>query len=170
MPNIPIQYSLRERVPGVGKLSGKTVYQAVPTGRKRISFRSLSEEVARNTTFAPEEVQAVINLMTKIAKAHVENGNIVEMGDLGTLTPSFKSVLVEKTERGEDAFNAHVHISKPTVRFRPNRQYFELRGVSYERVAPKPKSTKTSSGASANTSGSPASSTKPSASTGDGLV
>lgn len=134
MSNIPIQYTLSEQKATVGPLKGKSVYIARPTGRKRISFRNVTEEVARHTTFAPEEVQAVINLFTKVAKTHVENGNIVEIGDLGTLTPSFKSQQVEKTERGEEAFNPNVHIVKPVVKLSPSRKYFELRGVSYERT------------------------------------
>lgn len=146
MSNIPIQYTLSEQKATVGPLKGKTIYQARPTGRKRISFRNITEEVARHTTFAPEEVQAVINLFTKVAKTHVENGNIVEIGDLGTLMPSFKSLQVEKTERGEEAFNASVHITKPVVKLSPSRKYFELRGVSYERTYAKSVKIKPDSG------------------------
>lgn len=142
MSNKPIQYVLSERQSQVGKLKGKTVLQAIPTGRSRVSFRNLCTEISRNTTFAPEEVAAVINLMTKIAKVHVENGDIVELGDLGTLTPGFRSQVVEKTAEGDKAFNANVHITKPTVKFSPSRKYFELHDVSYERTEPKASSGK----------------------------
>lgn len=137
MSNKPIHYVLKTRTARLGKNQGKEVLQAVPTGRDRVSFRNICEEVADNTTFAPEEVAAVINLLTKTAKRHVENGDIVELGDLGTLSPSFKSIEVAKTDQGDSAFNANLHITKPTVRFAPNRKYFELRGVSFERSFPK---------------------------------
>ncbi len=80
MGNMPLQYVLKERRSAFGRLKGKTVIQAMPTGRKRISHRN-----------------------AEIAKKQVENGNIVEFGDIGTLTPSFKSKQIEK---GVEEFNA----------------------------------------------------------------
>ncbi len=136
MANTPLQYVLSERVAGIGKLKGKKIIQARPTGRKRIDHRRFCEEVARATTFTGAEVEAVLRLASEIAKKHVENGNIVDFGDIGTLSPSFKSHLVEK---GVEEFNAHKHIIKPVVRLSPSRKYFELRGVSFERVEAKEK-------------------------------
>ncbi len=139
MGNMPLQYVLYEREAVLGKLKGKTVIQAQPTGRKRVSHRNFCEEVARATTFTGAEVEAVLRLAAEIAKRHVENGNIVEFGDIGTLKPSFKSKQIEK---GVEEFNANVHIVKPVVRLSPSKEYFELRGVSFERVEPQPKKKK----------------------------
>ncbi len=130
MRNTPLQYVLRERKSVLGKLKGKTVIQAMPTGRKRISHRNFCDEVARATTFTGAEVEAVLRLAAEIAKKHVENGNIVDFGDIGTLKPSFKTV----------------------VRLAPSKEYFELRGVSFERVEPQPKKKKKDDGASAGPS------------------
>lgn len=132
MANRPLAYSLTERKATLGKLKGKTVLQAIPTGRNRVDHRQFCDEVADATTFTGEEVQAVLRRAAKKAKEHVENGDIVDFGDLGTLTPSFQSVLVEK---GAEEFNANKHIKKPKVALRPNARYFRLDGVSYERVA-----------------------------------
>ncbi len=147
MGNFPLQYVLYERKATLGSLKNKMVIQAQPTGRKRISHRNFCEEVARATTFTGAEVEAVLRLAAEIAKKHVENGNIVEFGDIGTLKPSFKSKQVEK---GVEEFNANVHIVKPTVLLSPSRKYFELRGVSFERVEPKPKKKKNTSSGSAS--------------------
>ncbi len=136
MGNRPIQYVLHEQQAPFGKLKGKTVIKATPTNRERVSHRNFCEEVARATTFTGAEVEAVLRLASEIAKKHVENGDIVDFGDIGTLKPSFKSKQVEK---GVEEFNANVHIVKPRVLLSPSRKYFELRGVSYERVEPKPK-------------------------------
>ena len=96
--------------------------------------------MARATTFTGAEVEAVLRLAAEIAKRHVENGDIVEFGDIGTLTPSFQSKIVEK---GKTEFNPNVHITKPVVRLSPSRKYFTLSGVSYERVeAPAKKTAK----------------------------
>ena len=131
MANRPIAYTLTERKATLGKMAGKTVLQARPTGRKRVDHRNFCEEVARATTFTGAEVEAVLRLAAEIAKKHVENGDIVEYGDLGTLTPSFQSKLIEK---GKTEFNPNIHITKPVVRLSPSRKYFTLTGVSFERV------------------------------------
>lgn len=131
MANRPIAYTLSERKATVGALAGKTVIQANPTGRKRVDHRTFCEEVARATTFTGVEVEAVLRLAAEVARKHVENGDIVDFGDIGTLRPSFRSKLVEKSK---EAFNAAVHITKPVVKLMPSRRYFTLTGVTYERV------------------------------------
>ncbi len=143
--NRPIQYVLHEQEATLGKLKGKTIIQARATNRERISHRNFCEEVARATTFTGAEVEAVLRLASEIAKKHVENGDIVDFGDIGTLKPTFKSKQIEK---GKEDFNANVHILKPMVRLSPSRKYFELRGVSFERVEPRKKAKAGSSSSS----------------------
>ena len=133
MANRPIAYTLKERKGTVGNLKGKIVVQAHPTGRKRVDHRSFCDEVAHATTFTGAEVEAVLRLAAEIAKKHVENG------DIGKLTPSFQSKLVEK---GKTEFNPKVHITKPVVHLTPSKKYFTLTGVSYERVTAPEKETK----------------------------
>jgi len=116
MANRPIAYTLKERKGTVGNLKGKIVVQAHPTGRKRVDHRSFCDEVAHATTFTGAEVEAVLRLAAEIAKKHVENGDIVDFGDIGTLTPL-------------------VHLT-------PSKKYFTLTGVSYERVTAPEKETK----------------------------
>ena len=128
MANRPIAYTLSERKATVGALAGKTVIQANPTGRKRVDHRTFCEEVARATTFTGVEVEAVLRLAAEVARKHVENGDIVDFGDIGTLRPSFRSKLMEK---GKEAFNTAVHITKPVVKLMPSRHYFTLTGVTY---------------------------------------
>lgn len=137
MAKKPLNFIVTEKKCKLGKFAGKTVLQAQPTERERVDFRELCEEIARNTTFSPEEVAAVINLMTKIAKVHVENGESVELGDLGTVRPSFRSVMIEKTPDAK--FNAQQHITSASVEFLPSRKYFELRDVNFEQVQPRQK-------------------------------
>ena len=67
------------------------------------------------------------------------NGDIVEYGDIGTLSPSFKSKIVEK---GKEEFRPIIHITKPVVRLTPSKQYFTLKDVSYKRVEASTKKTK----------------------------
>ena len=131
MASRPIAYTQKGRKGIVGNLKGKIVVQAHPTGRKRVDHRSFCDEVAHATTFTGAEVEAILRLAAEIAKKYVENGDIVDFGDIGTLTPSFQSKLVEK---GKEEFNPKVHITKPVVHLTPSKKYFTLTGVSYEHV------------------------------------
>ena len=154
MANKPLQFVVVERKLNVGKNAGKLVQIAKPTGHHRVDFRNFCERVAKPTTFNRQEVEAVLNYATEIAKDIVANGDIVEFGDLGTLMPSFKSKAVEQSTK----FNANVHIEKPVVLLQPSKKYFTLTGVSYEQTeaksakpkasepAPKPKDESHNSG------------------------
>ena len=139
MSNRPLAYVLSERKANLGKMAGKIAIQARPTGRKRVNHRSFCDEAAHATTFTGAEVEAVLRLAAEIAKRHVENGDIVDFGDIGTLSPSFQSNLVEK---GKEKFNPNVHIAKPIVHLAPSKKYFTLTGVSYEHVTVTDKASK----------------------------
>ena len=136
MAKKPLAYVLYEHIAGTGSLKGKTVIQARATGRHRIGHRDFCEAVARATTFTGAEIEAVLRLAAQVAKTYVENGDIVDFGDLGTLRPSFQSKLVEK---GKEEFDAKKHILRPRVGLVPSRAYFTLQGVNYERVPAKEK-------------------------------
>ena len=107
------------------------------------------------------EVQSVLNLAADMAREVVANGDIVDFGRLGTLSPSFKSKVVPTGTE----FNANVHITEPRVNLRPNSTYFRLSPdeVSYERMLAKPtakdkaKKPKGEGGASTSSGDSPSS-------------
>ena len=71
MANRPLAYSLTERKATLGKLKGKTVLQAIPTGRNRVDHRQFCDEVADATTFTGEEVQAVLRRAPKSPKSTI---------------------------------------------------------------------------------------------------
>lgn len=134
MANKPLQFVVVECKLNVGKSAGKLIQIAKPTGRHRVDFHNFCERVAKSTTFNRQEVEAVLNYATEIAKDIVANGDIVEFGDLGTLMPSFKSKAVEQGTK----FNANVHIEKPVLLLQPSKKHFTLTGVSYEQTEAKP--------------------------------
>ena len=135
MANKPLQFVLVERKINIGPNAGKTVQIARPTGRHRVDFRNFCERVAKSTTFNRQEVEAVLNYATEIARDIVANGDIVEFGDLGTLKPSFKSKAVEIGT----PFRAQEHIEKPVVLLNPSKKYFTLTDVTYEQTTVKSK-------------------------------
>ena len=87
--NKPIGYTLGERKVGIGPNKGKVVIQATPSGRHCMSFECFCELVAKDTTLNYMEVQSVLNLASDTAREVVTNGDIVDFGRLGTLSPSF---------------------------------------------------------------------------------
>ena len=132
MANKPIQFFLREQKLNIGKQARKTVIVARPTGRQRVDFRNFCARIAKSTTFNAQEVAAVLNLASETAR------DIVANGDMGTLTPSFKSKAVERVEQ----FRAQQHIEKPVVKLLASAKYFTLNDVTYEQVEPKVKKEK----------------------------
>ena len=69
MANRPLQFVLRLRKLKVkGKENRVDMQVAVPTGRKRVDFRSFCKAVSNNTTFSPEEVHAVLNMSIATAR------------------------------------------------------------------------------------------------------
>lgn len=115
----------------LGKLKGKQVIQVYATQRKRVDYRSFCAEVARGCSFMGAEVEAVLRLAAEVAKSHVEKGESVDLGDMDTLMPTFKS---KQVEGGEKAFDAKKHISKPRIRLIPSLRYFQLTNVGFERI------------------------------------
>lgn len=125
-----IQYVLVERPLMTKRGERQTMQVARATGRRRVNFRTFCERVGKSTSFTWQEVGAILNFATEVAKDIVSEGDIVEFGDLGTLRPSFKSKAIPKGE----TFRVQEHILSSKVSFMPNRKYFALDVTSYEQV------------------------------------
>lgn len=139
MASNPIKFYLKQRKQNDpknphDKSKQRTVVQAYPIPRGKISFRNFCEVVARSTTFNEQEVYAVLNYAITVAREYVSNGMTVQFGDMGSLTPTFQS----KVADSEADFDAFTHIHRPRVRLSPSRLYFDLSkvaGVHFERAA-----------------------------------
>ena len=131
----PMNYSLSERKLKIGKQAGKTARARV---RGRVSFARFCDLVAEHTTFNYMEVASILNLSADMARGLVAGGETVEYGRLGCLCPSLRSKAVAK----EVDFNATTHILGARVLLRPNRSFFKLNDVTFERIEPRPQSKK----------------------------
>ena len=134
----PMNYSLSERKLKIGKQAGKTVRIARARVRGRVSFARFCDLVAEHTTFNYMEVASILNLSADMARGLVAGGETVEYGRLGCLCPSLRSKAVVK----EVDFNATTHILGARVLLRPNRSFFKLGDVTFERIEPRPQSKK----------------------------
>ena len=84
------------------------------------------------------EVASILNLSADMARGLVAGGETVEYGRLGSLCPSLRSKAVVK----EVDFNATTHILGARVLLRPNKSFFKLNDVTFERIEPRPQSKK----------------------------
>ena len=127
----PMNYSLSERKLKIGKQAGKTVRIARARVRGRVSFARFCDLVAEHTTFNYMEVASILNLAADTARSLVAGGESVNFGRLGSLSPTLHSKAVAQGEE----FSAMTHIKGARVRLRPNRQFFRLDDVAFERIA-----------------------------------
>ena len=90
-------------------------FYAQAKARKEFTFRELSKEISEgSTTVSDTDVMAVLNDLTKILKRHLENGEMVRLGDFGT----FQVALTSEGSETEEAFNSSLIKSKK-IAFRP---------------------------------------------------
>ena len=70
---------------------GEKKYYASIAHRERISLKELSEEIADGRTLTPTDVMAVLISLSRKIPLHLLKGNIVDLGEMGTLTVNISS-------------------------------------------------------------------------------
>ena len=70
-------------------------WYAVPQTREAQSVKSMTRSATENTSTAPIEMEAALDLLGKYATEQLLQGHTVKVGDLGTLRITFKSDGVE---------------------------------------------------------------------------
>jgi predicted histone-like DNA-binding protein len=86
-----IKYHLVQRAqPGVAG-GGEKKYYASIAQRERITLKELSDEIADGRTLTPTDVMAVLISLSRKIPLHLLKGNIVDLGDMGTLTVNISS-------------------------------------------------------------------------------
>ena len=109
-----VTYVLTQKV-NLGHPEAPRKFYAQAKARKELTFRELSKEISEgSTTVSDTDVMAVLNDLTKILKRHLENGEMVRMGDFGT----FQVALTSEGSETEEAFNSSLIKSKK-IAFRP---------------------------------------------------
>jgi predicted histone-like DNA-binding protein len=90
-------------------------YYANIANRERITLKELSDEIADGRTLTPTDVMAVLISLSRKIPTHLLKGNIVDLGDLGTLTVNLSS----EGSTAEDEFETSM-IKGLKIRFRPS--------------------------------------------------
>lgn len=105
-------------------------WYATSVGEKAQNVKAMTRAATENTTTAPIEMEAALELLGKYAVQQLQQGHIVRVGNLGTLRVTFKSegaALVTE-------FNASSMISHPRVVFTPSKEFREavLGGIQFQ--------------------------------------
>ena len=93
-------------------------WYAVPQSRESQDIKAMTRAATENTTTAPIEMEAAIDLLGKYAVQQLLQGHTVKVGNLGTLRVTFKSEGVENI----NDFNAATMIKEPRVIFTPSNE------------------------------------------------
>lgn len=92
-------------------------YYAIAKSRGEVNFRDLAKEIAEITTVSVPDAVAVLESLVMIIPRHIEKGEIVRLGELGSLRITVKS---EGSETANEV-NAS-KIKKATYQFTPGAE------------------------------------------------
>ena len=92
-------------------------FYAVAQSRGEVNFRDMAKEIAEITTVSVPDAVAVLESLVMIIPRHIEKGEIVRLGELGSLRITINS---EGSETAEEV-NAS-KVKKANYRFSPGEE------------------------------------------------
>ena len=105
-------------------------WYATPNSAKPLSPKALTRAATANTTTAPIELEAAMELLAAFIPQQLQQGHTVNVPGLGSFRLTFKSDGVEDINK----FNAGQMIKSPRIVFTPAKDLKEktLQGLSFE--------------------------------------
>ena len=112
------------------KKSEPAKWYATPNSAKPLAQKVMTRVATENTTTAPIEMEAAMELLAAFIPQQLQQGHTVNVPGMGTFRLTFKSEGVEDI----DKFNAGQMIKSPRIVFTPAKELRErtLQGISYE--------------------------------------
>ena len=112
------------------KKSEPAKWYATPNSAKPLAQKALTRAATENTTTAPIEMEAAMELLAAFIPQQLKQGHTVNVPGMGTFRLTFKSEGVEDINK----FNAGQMIKSPRSVFTPAKELRErtLQGISYE--------------------------------------
>ena len=126
-----IQYkSIQKGEPGVVGGGEKKYYAQIVRGRA-VDIRSLVEEIAAFNTLTTTDILAVLESFLQTAGGHLASGQAVNLGQLGTFSPS----LLSHSEGAAEDVDRQT-IKRLKINFRPSALLSDKLAVAkYEKVS-----------------------------------
>jgi len=105
-------------------------WYAIPNSDKPLAQKALTRAATENTTTAPIEMEAAMELLAAFIPQQLKQGHTVNVPGMGTFRLTFKSEGVENI----DQFNAGQMIKSPRIVFTPAKELREktLLGLRFE--------------------------------------
>lgn len=114
---MPIKFKVIQRSqPGVAGGGNKKFY-ASPNMSGEKTLTDLTTQIEKISTVSGADIRAVLYALTDVIKTNLVNGDIVRLGDLGSLRVSFSS---EGKDKAEDISSANIKDTK--VIFTPSKE------------------------------------------------
>lgn len=115
-----LKFSIKSRKVNLGNRKGSTLYYASQKPAQRVSLSVISERVQTSTALSKADVRSAIIALTEVIREELQQGRIVELGELGSLRIVAGGKLMDTPQEVTTRT-----ISEPKVRFNPSR---ELKG------------------------------------------
>lgn len=105
-------------------------WYAIPLSEVPQTVKAMTRAATENTSTAPIEMEASLDLLGKYARQQLQQGHTVRIGDLGTLRVSFKSEGVDDITQ----FSASSMIKNPRIVFVPSKEFREsvIQGIQFQ--------------------------------------
>lgn len=117
-----------------GALEGSKLYYPQVINQGRVSFDSLCEEVAEQSSLTSGDIKNCMDRLINCLVRHLKEGRSVDCGDLGSFRINIRSTGAETPE----AYDAATMMRKPSVQYYLGKKLRDMQdtGVQYERYTP----------------------------------
>lgn len=117
-----------------GALEGSKLYYPQVINLGRVSFDSLCEEVAEQSSLTSGDIKNCMDRLINCLVRHLKEGRSVDCGDLGSFRINIRSTGADTPE----AYDAATMMRKPSIQYYLGKKLRDMQdtGVQYERYTP----------------------------------
>ena len=117
-----------------GALEDAKLYYPQVINQGRVSFDSLCEEVAEQSSLTSGDIKNCMDRLINCLVRHLKEGRSVDCGDLGSFRINIRSTGADTP----DAYDAATMMRKPSIQYYLGKKLRDMQdtGVQYERYAP----------------------------------
>lgn len=117
-----------------GALEGSKLYYPQVINQGRVSFDSLCEEVAEQSSLTSGDIKNCMDRLINCLVRHLKEGRSVDCGDLGSFRINIRSTGADTPE----TYDAATMMRKPSIQYYLGKKLRDMQdtGVQYERYTP----------------------------------
>lgn len=117
-----------------GALENAKLYYPQVINLGRVSFDSLCEEVAEQSSLTSGDIKNCMDRLINCLVRHLKEGRSVDCGDLGSFRINIRSTGADTPE----AYDAATMMRKPSIQYYLGKKLRDMQdtGVQYERYTP----------------------------------